>query len=618
MITSIEYNIKFSSTNRQFAQKINFKPGLTVITGANEQGKSLILEMIEYAWFGSKALRGQMSDYDTLNVTMNWETKGIKHTVVRNGSSQTLDKTKAVGATAVNKEIISILGIDLDTFRIACSAKQGELDRLTARMQPTERRKMVDEVIGLSQLEAVEKLCRAEMNAIRRLRDNLATRLVEPESPIMPHIYYPSQLLEQKVKDQLALEAERNQLLKLKEPVAPEQPVRGFWENDIEHYESLRKEKDAEREGITRTLRSIPPASYTRSDLDIARAYYEQFERGPRPTLNREYVEKAIHDYGELERVSQSVECPACSTLFIPGHTDTVVKVQQPTESLSELKQELKRIDRWEGFLDEPEIEPVSIKRNQIEIEAQALAQAEVREKLEKQLTMIPVIVSKADQLKAKQDYIKAQDIYDHTYEHWRELWDTWNEAQSTLASMPEPDLELENILRESRNYEEQMIRYDANILAFKNDTAEVEKLNESAEAFFKAAEALKFVRSQVKLHLIPSLNRVASHLLSEMTNGARKTIVVDEDFNVTVDNQPVRTLSGSGISVVNLALRIALGQVLTQTVIPVFLGDELDADCDTERTAAINKSLKNLSQTLKQVIVVSHKEIDGDNIIGV
>src|ERR1041384_6226770 len=53
MLKYLAFDVKFSSTGKQFQRKIQFEPGLTVITGENEGGKSLILEMIEYAWFGA-------------------------------------------------------------------------------------------------------------------------------------------------------------------------------------------------------------------------------------------------------------------------------------------------------------------------------------------------------------------------------------------------------------------------------------------------------------------------------------------------------------------------------------------------------------------------------------
>ena len=45
-----------------------------------------------------------------------------------------------------------------------------------------------------------------------------------------------------------------------------------------------------------------------------------------------------------------------------------------------------------------------------------------------------------------------------------------------------------------------------------------------------------------------------------------------------------LETLSGSGKACANLALRIGLGQVLTNKVVSLFIGDEIDASMDTER----------------------------------
>src|SRR5262245_43467351 len=61
------------------------------------------------------------------------------------------------------------------------------------------------------------------------------------------------------------------------------------------------------------------------------------------------------------------------------------------------------------------------------------------------------------------------------------------------------------------------------------------------------------------------------------MTGGRRQSIRVDEEFDVTVDGQPLNTLSGSGKAVANLALRNGLGQVLTNNVLSLFVGDEID-----------------------------------------
>jgi exonuclease SbcC len=63
---------------------------------------------------------------------------------------------------------------------------------------------------------------------------------------------------------------------------------------------------------------------------------------------------------------------------------------------------------------------------------------------------------------------------------------------------------------------------------------------------------ALTMLRSLIKGHLVPALSRVASHLLAQMTGGQRSVVVVDQEFDVTVDGQALSILSGSGKAVAN------------------------------------------------------------------
>lgn len=126
----------------------------------------------------------------------------------------------------------------------------------------------------------------------------------------------------------------------------------------------------------------------------------------------------------------------------------------------------------------------------------------------------------------------------------------------------------------------------------------------------------MAILRGLVKQHLIPSLNRVASHLITGMTGGERQSIVIDEDFDVTVDGQPVDTLSGSGKAVANLALRLGLGQVLTNKVFSIFIGDEIDASLDQDRSENCATTLRAVKDRLSQVILISHKSMPADYCI--
>ena len=126
----------------------------------------------------------------------------------------------------------------------------------------------------------------------------------------------------------------------------------------------------------------------------------------------------------------------------------------------------------------------------------------------------------------------------------------------------------------------------------------------------------MTILRGLVKQHLIPSLNRAASHLITGMTGGERQSIVVDDDFDVTVDGQALDTLSGSGKAVANLALRLGLGQVLTNKAFSVFIGDEIDASLDQDTSENCTITLQTGKGWLSQVILISHKTMPADYCI--
>ena len=104
MIKHLTFSVTFP-TGKSFSGDHDFHLGLTAISAANEQGKSLRLEFIRFALFGTDALRGAATDYKTLKVTLKFQVKGQDYTVFRNGSKVELkqgDATVASGTKTVN------------------------------------------------------------------------------------------------------------------------------------------------------------------------------------------------------------------------------------------------------------------------------------------------------------------------------------------------------------------------------------------------------------------------------------------------------------------------------------------------------------------------------------
>jgi hypothetical protein len=157
MLNSLSYANTFASTGQSLAGSFAFRAGFGAITGPNESGKSFLLEMIRFCLFGSPALPGKAGDYKKLKAELAFTVNNQAYRVVRNNATATLWRATekiAVGVKPVNARIVRLLGFGLEVFDVACVANQGDIERLGS-MKPTERKRMVDCGLPMSQFRAL-------------------------------------------------------------------------------------------------------------------------------------------------------------------------------------------------------------------------------------------------------------------------------------------------------------------------------------------------------------------------------------------------------------------------------------------------------------------------------
>src|SRR3954470_22721110 len=112
MFEKLTYSVTFPSTGRSFDGDIDFKTGFGTITGPNEAGKSLIIEIARWCLFGSAALRGKADDYKTLKADLVFGVRGNRYHIKRthNTASIAALDTQAIqlctGTKSVNAHIV--------------------------------------------------------------------------------------------------------------------------------------------------------------------------------------------------------------------------------------------------------------------------------------------------------------------------------------------------------------------------------------------------------------------------------------------------------------------------------------------------------------------------------
>lgn len=156
--------------------------GITGIVGANETGKSTLLEAVSWALFGSKALRGTKGSLrwnraparHVARVALEFEVGGKRYRVERSEADAKLSELVGGAATpiaestsGVDEYVPGLVGMDLKEYEATYLCVQRDLGRFAA-MGPTDRQKFVRGVMGLDRIDAALEAVRARKNELGR------------------------------------------------------------------------------------------------------------------------------------------------------------------------------------------------------------------------------------------------------------------------------------------------------------------------------------------------------------------------------------------------------------------------------------------------------------------
>jgi exonuclease SbcC len=643
MFLSLQYSVTFPS-QRELKADLNFTNGFTAITGPNESGKSMVFEMLRYLLFGSQALRGVADDYKTLVASGSVMIRGVQYDIVR-GKRVTIKRGPdiiATGTTAVNAKVVELLGFGLSVFDVACSINQGEVERLGS-MTAAERKRLVDGVLGIDGLDIMTKWGLEEARVLDREAEAIKSTLTTPVHPGEP---VPMIFLD-------TFKADADELQRIKgwlsysrtQPVAPS-PTPEVTEEQAESAKAMRQLK-AQIDVLPTSALSVEGMDWEAYDAaqdwlkanPVGKYTVEQLQQFMEDHyLINEWMdyEDDLGEHLEIERLIEGVDhvdCPKCEHHF-PLSPDRLASLEarrtaRPSapsspkpklppitlEAADAEHQRLLGIRHLTRVVMES-VEKPALSRSQIESEKQKAKQVELRKELEAQYAPTEDYETGRMQWGAYQQALVNFIADNRAYESWIAERLT---QQERAAELEGADLRLAGAQLQHQQavaYEAALARYTLDVERYDEGVQRIETLEAQALQHRKVRDLMNLLRSLIKQHLMPSLNKVASHLLSGMTGGQRNIILVDEDFNVMVDGQRLDTLSGSGKACANLAIRIALGQVLTNKVISVLLADEIDASMDEFRSQETSKILGILENSISQVMLVSHKSIEATHQI--
>lgn len=183
--------IEMTGFKKHTSATFDFPPGSSLIVGPNYSGKSSIMQAVLVGILGSYGtsvpLKLLVSDNSKdFSLRLTFEREGGQPNLVVQRTSKDSSITRegegspyAVGHTAVNKEMVSLLQQSRQTFLKVFTSEQGTPQQLL-QMEGAELQKFIENVSGLSALEAIQKGARAVVTEVSTTLNVLAPFLLGP------------------------------------------------------------------------------------------------------------------------------------------------------------------------------------------------------------------------------------------------------------------------------------------------------------------------------------------------------------------------------------------------------------------------------------------------------
>ena len=169
-------------------------------------------------------------------------------------------------------------------------------------------------------------------------------------------------------------------------------------------------------------------------------------------------------------------------------------------------------------------------------------------------------------------------------------------------------------IAREQAVVTERLARAEADLADHARLAAELEAMAARRASLERTREAMERFKVALIGRVRPSLERKASTLLGELSDGRYATLAIDEDYEIRfgtgADLAPITRASGGEEDLLNLCLRLAISELIIESTgvgrTFVFL-DEIFAYQDADRADRIGAALERLTSRFGQVLVISH-----------
>lgn len=568
--------------------------------------------MIGFAFFGTVSLRGKANTYPKLYVELQFNHYGNKFLITRRTSDASLslyDKELkqyvevATSTTGVNNKIISLLGYDYNIYLLSNYCQQGKLQYFS-ELTPAKRLQFIDKVSGIEDAKELVDWLNTKRKTLKNTLDTLKDMIHQPH-----------------LSEGIDIEVDYEALIA--ELVTDTSGINKL-NSDIRSLRSSYKDVPPSPKELSTTLvkyACIPDDVLSTADellitYDNLREGYESLllkeARLLSCPINLRKVSLSLEDAQLLlnqtmmnSLTDADITCPSCSHIF---GTSTL---RDTSHELSHIS--VKDLSNYIAWL-QPEVQE---QHDNLKSEMKDLSDR--IESLSKTVIFEDILVgsSQAERLSADAKRARESVLQYESTKTTREqalsfnqsLIDQTNSLQAQLDSL----LEEQSSTSELRSdYVAKRVEKDLYLKQYAIYEEASLRFNATRDEYNLVQDLIKEIiatTTKIKLETIPLINYHASSYLNTMTKGVMTDINITENYDLIVDGYQINLRSGAQKDLSSLAFRLSLGQSIILGMLPLFIGDEIDASSPPEVAHDITEALETMSGNGYQILLITHKD---------
>ena len=638
MTDMILTKIVLNNFRRFVVVEVDFHSGVTGLLGANGSGKTTIADGIGFALYGSQPVltrtgkddmkRSDAPDGEGWGVELHFSCNGADYVLVRN-TKGAFDKYKrdvkllrngsiiAKDDTAVKTLVRDLIGMDFQAFTSSVFCRQAEIAALS-NLPPSDRKRLILRMLRISGIDTAIKSLRIDKRSI----DNKLKALDE--------------LLEGTLDESLNLRKDgefilKQERVKLEKESANKEKVEAELKEVSDIISGLlmeRSEYDKKRKELTDLRVAQERISVLKSDIDsiekeikIEKDNIVDFDKGlidSKSDIEEELSSKksrksvAIHTISEYEtRVEElnglGAKCPTCEQDVTPDYAKKLVNDQ--VMFIKDLQTEEEHL--------ESEIGKLSEKLDKVKAEEDKLREnAKVDSKLQSLEKSLDVKKAELDAKSGtKFDEVEYNRVNDKISSISTDLDDKNRLVKEVQAKLSDANDTVTTIKESIASTESQLHEIERKIREYRENEKKLDEYADKVERYSKTEELMNDFRLFLIGRVRPMLAMFTSQMVSQMTNGRYVKVDIDENYDILMYDHgvsyPISRFSGGEQAVVNLALRLALSQMIAVQMGTEGLGfivlDEVFGSADTERRETIMETLNGLNNVYSQIICITH-----------